>query len=55
MLKKDSKCEFPPMSPLESFKELESDDEDLFDEDKVNELYENEPKSRRLTGTVMGL
>ena len=45
LLKKNCKCEFPPIPLLESFKELESDNDDLFGEGKVKELYENEPKA----------
>ena len=44
LLAKSVDCEFPQMPPLESLEEIKSDD-DLFDEDKVNELYENEPKA----------
>ena len=33
LLKKNGECEFPSMSPLESFKELESDNDDLFRKD----------------------
>ena len=45
LLKKNGKCEFPPMPLIESFKELESNDDDLFYKDEVNDLYENEPKA----------
>ena len=37
-------CEFPQMPPLESLKEIERDD-DLFNDNEVNELYENKPKN----------
>ena len=45
LLKKNGECEFPPMPLLESFKELESDDDDLFNKDEVDELYKNKPKA----------
>ena len=45
LLKKNGKCEFPPMPLLESFEELESNDGDLFNKDEIDELYENETKA----------
>ena len=45
LLERSVDCDLPPMPPLESFKELESDYDNLFNKDEVDELYKNEPKA----------